>query len=102
MLYAYYDIAYKDHFKTFFRGTYIHQNPTENKNKYMIMYFNFSVVKKTRDSIQNDFNDYCKTVILYFLEKYKEYFPQKLIDDISSLKEANKMLYHLSSARGSI
>ena len=42
MLECYYDINKKDQFDELFKNTYIGKNPTENKNKYCILRFNFS------------------------------------------------------------
>ena len=45
-LYAYYDIFYKNRFKELFRETWILENPTEDRAKYLVMYFNFSAILK--------------------------------------------------------
>ncbi len=36
---CYYDIKRKDDFEEIFSGTYIYDNPTEERNKYLILYF---------------------------------------------------------------
>ncbi|MCX6580130.1 MAG: AAA family ATPase [Candidatus Aminicenantes bacterium] len=41
---AYYDIHYKDRFDYFFMGSDIHRNPTREKNSYMVLKLNFSMV----------------------------------------------------------
>ena len=42
MLGAYYDVAMKDDFDMLFGDLYIGKNPTEERNKYLILKFNFS------------------------------------------------------------
>jgi len=99
MLHYYYDILYLNKFEELFKDTFIYKNPTENKNKYMIMYFNFSVVDKSKHKVQEDFNDYCKTVIIKFLDKYKCFFKESLIHEISALTDTHKMLYTLATSQ---
>ena len=42
ILELYYDMAQKDRFDDIFDGTYIRQNPTGEKNKYLVLKLNFS------------------------------------------------------------
>ena len=42
MISYYYDIANKENFETLFKGKYIYDHPTEKKNAYYILKFNFS------------------------------------------------------------
>ena len=46
ILQAYYDVRYAARFEELFAGTAIGENPTEEHNQYLILYFNFSVVSK--------------------------------------------------------
>jgi hypothetical protein len=41
---TYYNISKGDPFDRFFKGTSIHQNPTKERNSYLILKFNFSTV----------------------------------------------------------
>ena len=49
MLEYYYDIDGKDRFDFLFKGTDIHPNPTKEKNKYLVLSFNYisSIIVKT-------------------------------------------------------
>ena len=77
MIYYYYDINSKDLFDRLFDGLYIHQHPTEKRNSYYVLKFDFSGLtsanknekqleeefnNKVIDGIEN-FNDYYKTNI---------------------------------------
>ena len=77
MMYYYYDINSKDLFDKLFNGLYIHQYPTEKRNSYYVLKFDFSGLtsanknekqleeefnNKVIDGIEN-FNDYYKTNI---------------------------------------
>ena len=56
MLLAYYDIYYKSQFNDIFKDTYILDNPTEEKNKYYCMKFDFSAVDITdREAFYKEF-----------------------------------------------
>ena len=54
MLESYYDIAKKDQFEEIFRDTVIKDNPTEERNSYLILKLNFSkeqLLKYEQDEI---------------------------------------------------
>jgi len=67
---AYYDIAYKDLFDYFFQGTHIHQNPTKEKNSYMIFKLNFSMVNPDVSHVEASFLNYIKESASNFVSKY--------------------------------
>ena len=48
MISYYYDIKEKDNFESLYKGLYIYDNPTENKNNYYILKFDFSGVNLKR------------------------------------------------------
>ena len=96
-LQSYYDINKKDKFEEFYKDTYILKNPTENRAKYLVMYFNFSAVLKDRDKVQDDFNNYCLIVIDHFLYVYREYLPQRLLDKISIINTAHEKLHLIAT-----
>ena len=75
VLEAYYDIEYKDRFDSFFSGTYIHQNPTKEKNSYMVLKLNFSAVTPDILTVKEAFTNYIKDSVTGFIMKY-----EKLLD----------------------
>lgn len=42
MLYYYYSVSEKENFEKLFKGTYIYENPTKNRNNYYVLQFDFS------------------------------------------------------------
>ena len=74
----YYDIRRKEQFEELFGNTYIGQNPTELRNSFPILKFNFSgiPVDGTLEEIEKSFNFSIKLDIESFFNKYTEYFPQ--------------------------
>ena len=67
----YYDIKKADKFEKLYGNTYIGKNPTENKNKYHILRFNFSGIDtSTVESTVNGFKNEVLSSIQVFIEKY--------------------------------
>jgi len=96
-LHSYYDINKGDRFEEFYRETWILENPTEERAKYMIMTFNFSVVSKDKDKVQQNFNDYCVDVINEFFIEYKKYIPERVIKNTNNKSNAHEKLQYLST-----
>ena len=80
---CYYDIDRKEDFEELFKGTYIYDNPTDERNSYYILKFNFSKVSPVIDEVEESFNHVIKLSVIDFFEKYKKY-----------LKGLNKYLYN--------
>lgn len=92
----YYDVAKIDKFETLFKNKYIGKNPTENKNSYHILRFNFSGIDTTNtEATINGFREKVEISIKGFVEKYKiDFFinPDQSTEGIlSSLFEAFKV-----------
>ncbi len=96
-LQSYYDIKKGDRFEEFYRNTWILENPTEERAKYMILYFNFAMVTKDREKVQSDFNNYCIKEINGFVKYYSEYLPESLKINIEKDKTAHEKLQTLSN-----
>ena len=71
---CYYDIGRKDEFEEIFRGTEIYNNPTEERNSYFILRFNFSDVCSEIDKVESSFNNTIKLSVMSFLRKYSSFF----------------------------
>jgi hypothetical protein len=95
MLEAYYDIKHKDNFERFFQNTWILNNPTPDRGKYLMLTFNFSGINKDKDKVEDDFNDYCVKEINEFVIKYKELLPESLITEIEKDQLAHQKLHTL-------
>ena len=68
---SYYDINNKKRFEEFFKGTAIFENPTPEKNAYLILKFDFSKVASSIDRVEESFYYHVKNEILLFLSRYK-------------------------------
>jgi hypothetical protein len=69
---TYYDVLKKDRFEEFFSGLDIAENPTEERNSYLILKFNFSSVNCHVDHVERSFLDYVKEAGRLFLYKYRD------------------------------
>ena len=68
---CYYDINKQDRFNELFQNTYIGKNPTNNKNKYCILRFNFSGIStETLDETKKSFKNSKIESIKIFIAKY--------------------------------
>ena len=61
---AYYDVYYKDRFDELFEGTFIHENPTPEKNSYLVLTFDFSQVDPDQSKVEFTFLDYIREEVL--------------------------------------
>src|SRR6056297_3449650 len=107
----YYDIEKKDEFDKLFKGLWIHDNPTEERNAYLVLRLDFSGIETSqgKQALYDSFTDNVKEYLLPFLEKYKtqlktekaeeiqkENNPTQLIKSfISILKQSNRQAYLL-------
>ena len=67
----YYDVKKSDKFEELYGNKYIGKNPTENKNKYHILRFNFSGIDtSTVESTINGFKNEVLSSIQVFVSKY--------------------------------
>jgi len=96
-LHAYYDIKYKNRFNELFHDTWILEHPTEERGKYMVLYFNFSAILKEKEKIQEDFNRYCLLELDTFVKKYKDYIPEEVLIELDKSFLAHEKLHILAS-----
>ena len=93
MISYYYDLSEKENFEELYKGLYIYDNPTENKNKYYILKFNFSGMNvssnKTEDDIERYFDQKVYSSCQDFIDKYE------LDIQIESNKTASMILIDL-------
>jgi hypothetical protein len=80
---AYFDVLYKDRFEELFKGTWIYEHPTDERGKYLVLTFNFSVVDPDSDKMGESFLHHTRGRALSFLRKYAEY----LIKDLEYVRK---------------
>ncbi|CAN2049106.1 AAA family ATPase [Candidatus Magnetomoraceae bacterium gMMP-13] len=95
ILASYYDINKKDQFEEIFKNTYIGEHPTDEKNLYLILYFNFSLVNPDTRFVEESFASHCNTRIYSFLEQYGKYFDESIIKRINQAEKTDEKLGEL-------
>jgi len=98
MLEYYYDIQRKDQFDFLFNGTDIHLNPTKEKNKYLVLKFNFSGITPGKGLRYDSFLNYIQKTARTFINKYNKYLDidgEKAEEDFYSQKSASDVMITL-------
>ena len=95
MLYCYYDVAYANRFDELFGDQYIGKHPTEEKNKYLILYFNFSAVRGTGQNLEDSFDLYAKIQMESFADHYASWFEPDFPQEIRKLNTAASQLSYI-------
>lgn len=86
MLGYYYDINEANNFERLFKGLYIYDNPTKNKNNYYVMQFNFSGMEAGANSTLEEISEQFKQIVLIGIKKFinKYNFDIKINEDGTS------------------
>ena len=71
----YYDRNRANDFEAVFGGTDIGADPTANRNRYVILRFDFSAFNDTLETLEERFEGYCHTVLRGTLERNADRFP---------------------------
>lgn len=86
MLTHYYDKNRTDSFDKNFGSLWIGQHPTANRNKFMMLSFNFSSVGgSTLDEIKSKFDEYCGIILLSFARRYPSVYSEKEVAEMQAL-----------------
>jgi len=95
MLECYYDINRQEEFEHLFAGTDIHEHPTQEKNAYLILKFNFSQVDSDIDKVEASFKGHVRNSFFVFGEKYKAFLDEKYFKMMESHQEPHQQLEFL-------
>lgn len=88
VLQAYYDLAKKDKFDNLFDGLYIQNNPTNYKNSYLILKFDFSGIStENGTSLRKDFYYRVRSTCESFIYKYQQFFQDGLYKKLESKED---------------
>ncbi|QEP45054.1 AAA family ATPase [Ectothiorhodospiraceae bacterium BW-2] len=103
MLENYYDLGRTEQFETLFGALTIGQNPTPNRNRYLILNWDFSAIDASGDvmTIARSVHRHINSSINFFNSRYAEYLNQEVVlnlDDalgsLENLLAAVKTLGH--------
>ena len=97
MLSAYYDINNKERFGELFGNLDIGKHPTESRNKYLILSFNFSNVNTDEGKLNSSFEEHCNQRFLFFAKYYKNYFDDDFLPELQKRTSAEDKLQYVST-----
>lgn len=92
MMQAYYDIGMRDRFQELFGNLWIGSHPTEYQGQFQILYLDFSKIGGDITELKENFNTYCNDCIDNFIEKYKEYYPARVVEKVLKAETAARKL----------
>ena len=95
LLENYYDRKWAGEFEQVFGGTDIGQEPTENRHGFVVLRFDFSVVRDAPETLQREFEYYCGEVIQRSMERHPDLFPPQEVLRISSAPSIEAKLHGL-------
>ncbi len=95
VLECYYYIARVDDFDFFFQDTHIGQQPTPEKNAYLILKFNFSRVNPQLDQIEESFNGHTYNMFALFGQKYAQFLDEFYFKTMDRHRQAYQKLEFL-------
>ncbi len=91
MLRCYYDIGEKENFQHLFGDLEIGRNPTENANRYQILFMDFSEVDRgTATTLQEKFENYLGQCLDEFMVRYGSAYGDRFLEEYSLLSTADK------------
>ncbi|MBP3471819.1 MAG: ATP-binding protein [Paraprevotella sp.] len=92
MMKAYYDKANADRFDKLFGNLWIGQHPTPLRNKYQVMYFDYSRAGGRFERLEEDFDSYSCGRLDTFIERYRNDYPQTVVEKVLSADSARQKL----------
>ena len=92
MLDAYYSRTAADEFEAVFAGTDIGANPTANRSRYVVLYFDFSLVKQALPTLEAEFEGYCAIQMDGVLRRNKDLFDEQIRARVDALPSINQKL----------
>ena len=98
MLEAYYDVNEKYGFEELFRGLYVADHPTENRNKYQVMHLDFSLVGSDVERLQENFDFYLSMRCDSFARKYARFYPDGFVEEVRRLQHGEQKLNYINVA----
>lgn len=96
MMKAYYDILQKNRFEELFGGLWIGEHPTDQRNRFQVIYFDFSKAGGSLERLEENFESYCNVVIDLFIKDYASYYDAHFKEDIKKYHSPKLKLEYIS------
>ena len=82
LLENYYGRHLEGAFDAVFADTDIGRNPTEERSRYVVLRFNFSLVNDKVETLEREFENYCDIELRGTLRRHPDLFPEAVVRDI--------------------
>ena len=92
MMKAYYDMSMADRFDTLFDGLWIKDHPTQWRNKFQVIYFDFSQANNGPKDLEQNFNDYVARTMDEFMDVYQDYYDERMVKKFFASDSASEKL----------
>ncbi len=89
---AYYDMNLTSQFDELFGDTYIGQHPTNEKNSYLILSFNFSGVNPDINNVEDSFESHCSLCFNAFNSRYASLLGDSYMHEYKKMNNAGSRL----------
>ena len=88
MLENYYDINKKDKFESLFGKLYIGENPTPERNSYLILHLNFAMISAGLDNYKKGLDAHCNNKFNSFCSRYAHLLPPGIKEEMNQKENA--------------
>ena len=88
MLENYYDINKKDKFESLFGKLYIGENPTPERNSYLILHLNFAMISAGLDNYKKGLDAHCNNKFNSFCSRYAHLLPPDTKEEMNQKEDA--------------
>ena len=88
MLENYYDINKKDQFESLFGKLYIGENPTPERNSYLILHLNFAMISAGLDNYKKGLDAHCNNKFNSFCSRYAHLLPPGIKEEMNQKENA--------------
>ena len=88
MLENYYDINKKDKFESLFGKLYIGENPTPERNSYLILHLNFAMISSGLDNYKKGLDAHCNNKFKSFCSRYAHLLPPDTKEEMNQKEDA--------------
>lgn len=97
MMRTYYDILQRDNFDKYFGDLWIGTHPTEERNRFQVLYFDFSKAgcSGVGDRLVTSFNEYCGLVIDKFAQQYASFYNDDFESRVLSIENPKAKLAYI-------
>ena len=95
MLQNYYDVNKKDKFEQLFGDLYIGKNPTPERNSFLVLNLNFSVVAAGIDDYKDGLDATCNMAYNFFCDVYQQYLPENIKEEMNKQEGCINQLQYI-------